>query len=84
MPTSVYCLRWLGTSSELGRRKRREGGGTGYWVIVWMGPSLTVLNLSSLRRSPRRRRARRKRGRGTSEMKRKARSHRMASLLVRV
>ena len=82
IPTLIYCSRWVGTSSELGRRRSKGGGVAGYWVIVWLGNSLTVPELLPLWRSIRRRRARRKRGGQIRAMKRRAISHWMASMML--
>ena len=60
-----------------GAHTEEGGGGAGYWVIIWLGPSLTVPKFSTLRRSLRRITSRRKKGRGTREMKRRARDHSM-------
>ena len=48
MPMLFYCLRFVGLPYKMGWGRRRGGG---YWVIVWMGTSLTVTKLSPLRRS---------------------------------
>ena len=76
-----FALGWHVIQTE---SQTEEGsGGAGYWVIVWLGPSLNVPKLLPLRRSLRRRRARRKIGRNTREMDRRARAHLMASMLLR-
>ena len=80
---SIYCSRWVSMSSELERRQCRGGGGAGYLVFLWLGPSYTVPKFSPLRRSPRRRRTRRKKVRGVKSMKRTARDCWMSSLLLR-
>ena len=52
MPMSIYCLRWFGISYKMGQRRRRRVRGTGYWVIVSMGVSLTIPKFSPLQISP--------------------------------
>ena len=82
IPMLICCLRWFGTSSELGSRRRREDRGSGYRVVIRLGPSSTVRKLSQLQIILRIRRARRKIGRGIRVMKRRSRDHHMAYLLL--
>ena len=68
MPTLIYCLRWFGTSSELGPRLRRgveaQDIGLSYGAFFDCSEVVTVANKSKKKKGKKKKR---KEGKGNEE-----------------